>query len=322
MLIMDGSEIKKLALGGQEFIKKPEITDYWDFYVGTLIYDIALSNDENYLYIFYSTGIQKVDRKGKLIWTYKYPGSSNISIGTVTSDGYVLFADNDNLYSLKDNGQDVSYFNSVGFGNRVTALAADVSTKTYVGLSQSDVILYDMSDKNSQEINTLFTVENSSHRVTSLCLNNDVLIATSSSGKILRYYLNTKGYKKAYPFTGTVSNDTNVFASVSGNQIICSNGTSGELVLLDADLNILKKKTTNISAFKSCLIINGYIYANSLNSSSSTYSVYKFDLDFSMLMCKIYSTDNVSKLVYSEKDDALYMGHDAYYVGKFATYFA
>lgn len=321
MLIMDGLEIKKLALGGQEFIKKPEITDYWDFYVGTITYDIALSSDENYLYIFYSTGIQKVDRKGNLIWTYKYPGSSNISIGTVTSDGYVLFADNDKLYSLKDNGQDVSYFNSVGFGNRVTALAADVSTKTYVGLSQSDVILYDMSNKNSQKINTLFTVENSSYRVTSLCLNNDVLIATSSSGKILRYYLNTKNYKNAYPFTGTVSNDTNVFASVSGNQIICSNGTSSELVLLDIDLNVINSSSTSVPSFKSCIFANGYIYTNA-KSSSAEYAINKFDLNLKLVMRKMPRTDSSSKLVYSKSDDALYVAHDTYYVGKFSTYFA
>ncbi|WP_251947360.1 hypothetical protein [Levilactobacillus brevis] len=320
MLIMDGLEIKKLALGGQEFIKKPEITDYWDFYVGTITYDIALSSDENYLYIFYSTGIQKVDRKGKLVWTYKYLGSSNINVGTATSDGYVLFADNDKLYSLKDNGQDVSYFNSVGFGNRVTALAADVSTKTYVGLSQSDVILYDMSNKNSQGINTLFTVENSSYQVTSLFLNNDVLIAASNNGKYVRYYLSTKAYKKFYPFSGTID-DSNVFASVSGNQIICSNGTSSELVLLDIDLNVINSSSTSVPSFKSCIFANGYIYTNA-KSSSAEYAINKFDLNLKLVMRKMTRTDSNSKLVYSKSDDALYVAHDTYYVGKFSTYFA
>ncbi|WP_086990217.1 hypothetical protein [Levilactobacillus brevis] len=323
MLIMDGLEIKKLALGGQEFIKKPEITDYWDYYVGTIIYDIALSDDENYLYIFYSTGIQKVDRKGKLIWTFDKV--SGINLGTVTPDGYVVFAAEHSLYSIKDDGQSFSSFNVIGLGSdtNATALVSNSNSKVYVGLAgengNSAIELYDLSN-NGKEY--LVTVDNPSGKITSLCLNSNSIIATSMNGMVFVFNLSTKKSKSIYPFTQSGSNDTAAFASCSEDKIVCSSGTSSELVLLDINLNVIKKASTKVRAFKSCLIINGYIYANSLNSSSSTYSVYKFDLDFNMLMCKIYSADNVSKLVYSEKGDALYMGHDAYYVGKFATYFA
>lgn len=320
MLIMDGTEIKKLALGGQEFIKKPEPTDYWDFYIGTIIYCIALSSDEKYLYIFYSSGIQKVDNNGKLIWTYKYNGSSNIITGTVTSDGYVLFSDSDRLYSLKDNGQNAVAINSVSFGNTVTALAAKVASETYAGINNSDVCLCDMTSENIQTTNVLFTVESYSYAVTSLTLNDDVLIAASRNGAYIRYYLSTKNHKKSYPFSGTVS-DSNVCSDVSGNQIICSNGTTAELVLLDIDLNVIKRSYTNVTSFKSSIFANGYIYTNA-NSDSQQYAINKFDLNLNPVMGKIARTSSNSSLIYSKSDDALYFAHSTYYAGKFATYFA
>lgn len=323
MLIMDGLEIKKLALGGQEFIKKPENTDYWDYYVGTFIYNIALSIDENYLYIFYSNGIQKVDRKGKLIWTFDKV--SGINLGTVTPDGYVVFGAGNSLYSIKDDGQSFSSFNVISLGSyaTATALVSNINSKVYVGLGgdniNSEIELYDLSNNKKDD---LVNVDSPSGKITSLCLNSNYIIATSMNKKVFAFNLSTKKSNEIYPFTQASGRDTNVFSSCSEDKIVCTNGSSSEIVVLDTDLKVIARKDTLLGGIKSNLVLKDELYINLITPGNGTPDIYKFDLNLNKLMGKNIGMSPQSELIYSNKDDALYMAHDTYYTGKFSTYFA
>lgn len=325
MLIMDGFEIKKMALGGQEFIKKPENTDYWDYYIGTIVYDVALSSDENYLYIFCSTGIKKVDRKGNLIWTVS--NGNGISHGTVTPDGYVVFSTGSSttMYSIKDEGQSFGSLNVINLDANIsetaTALVSNSNSKVYVGLGTTNSSVIGLCDLSNNKVEQLITI-NTSARIMSLCINSNSIIATTTDEGVFVFNLNTKMLNTSYPFAQSASGDATPFVSCDEDKIICTSGLSGEIVILDTNLKVITRKNPHLGTIQSNLLLKDEIYINLRSPGSGTPDIYKFDLNLNKLMGKNIGMSANSKLIYSNKDDALYMAHDTYYTGKFSTYFA
>lgn len=321
MLIMDESEIKKLALGGQEFIKKPDTTDYWDYYVGTIIYDIALSNDENYLYIFYATGIQKVDCKGKLIWTFS--NVSGISHGTVTPDGYVVFSASGSttMYSIKDEGQSFGSLNVITLDGTATALVSNSNSRVYIGLGKDNSSIIGLCDLSNNKVEHLTTINTSAY-IMSLCLNSNFLIATTTDEGMFVFNLSTKELNTSYPFSQSQSGDTTAFASCNEDKIVYTSGLSGEIVILDTNSKVITRQNPHLGAIQSNLILKDELYINMCAPGNGSPDIYKFDLNLNKLMSKNIGMNAKSKLIYSNKDDALYMAHNTYYTGKFSTYFA